>query len=96
MPDLFGDTGGETVDLNGVPIHVGMLDRTAQEAMVRDLRAVAKAAPFRRYETPGGRQMSVAMTAAGALGWMTDRSGYRYHGRVKAFADAAREHGLNF
>ena len=25
-----------------------------------------------------------------------DRSGYRYHGRVKAFADAAREHGLNF
>lgn len=25
-----------------------------------------------------------------------DRSGYRYHGRVKAFADAAREHGLKF
>ena len=25
-----------------------------------------------------------------------DRSGYRYHGRVKAFADAAREAGLKF
>ena len=78
MSDLFGDEGRETVDLNGVPVHVALLDRAAQEAAVRDLRHIAKAAPFRRYETPGGRKMSVAMTAAGALGWMTDRSGYRY------------------
>lgn len=25
-----------------------------------------------------------------------DRNGYLYHGKVKAFADAAREHGLEF
>jgi alkylated DNA repair protein (DNA oxidative demethylase) len=27
---------------------------------------------------PGGRQMSVAMTNCGALGWVSDRTGYRY------------------
>lgn len=25
-----------------------------------------------------------------------DRSGFKYHGRIKALADSAREHGLNF
>jgi len=28
--------------------------------------------------TPGGFRMSVAMTKCGALGWVTDRTGYRY------------------
>jgi alkylated DNA repair protein (DNA oxidative demethylase) len=28
--------------------------------------------------TPGGQRMSVAMTSCGALGWITDRRGYRY------------------
>ena len=28
--------------------------------------------------TPGGFEMSVAMTNCGAAGWVTDRSGYRY------------------
>lgn len=74
MSDLFS----ESVDLKGVRITPGYLDRAAQEALVEDLRALATAAPFQRYETPGGRQMSVRMTAAGGLGWVTDRTGYRY------------------
>jgi alkylated DNA repair protein (DNA oxidative demethylase) len=28
--------------------------------------------------TPGGREMSVALTNCGAVGWVTDRTGYRY------------------
>lgn len=40
--------------------------------------AVAAAAPFRRMVTPGGFEMSVAMTNCGAAGWVTDRRGYRY------------------
>lgn len=39
---------------------------------------VAAAAPFRRMLTPGGFEMSVAMTNCGTAGWVTDRRGYRY------------------
>jgi alkylated DNA repair protein (DNA oxidative demethylase) len=39
---------------------------------------IASRAPFRHMITPGGFRMSVAMTNCGPLGWVTDRSGYRY------------------
>ncbi|WP_424967204.1 alpha-ketoglutarate-dependent dioxygenase AlkB family protein [Dinoroseobacter sp. S375] len=64
--------------LRGVAIHSGFLDRVAQEAMVADLRAVARVVPFQRMVTPSGRRMSVRMTAAGQFGWVSDRQGYRY------------------
>src|SRR5215207_5425321 len=44
------------------------------------LREIIAQAPFRRMFTPGGHQMSVAMTNCGHAGWVTDRSGYRYDG----------------
>ncbi len=42
------------------------------------LQHVAARAPFRHMVTPGGFRMSVAMTNCGSLGWVTDRTGYRY------------------
>lgn len=42
------------------------------------LLEAAAAAPFRHMRTPGGQAMSVAMTNCGALGWVSDRAGYRY------------------
>jgi alkylated DNA repair protein (DNA oxidative demethylase) len=39
---------------------------------------VTEAAPFRHMVTPGGLAMSVALTNCGALGWTSDRRGYRY------------------
>jgi DNA oxidative demethylase len=42
------------------------------------VRDVTAAAPFRNMVTPGGFRMSVAMSNCGQVGWITDRSGYRY------------------
>lgn len=65
-------------EIRGFVLWREMLDRAAQEALVADLRAVVAAAPLLVPVTPGGREMSVRMTAAGRLGWITDRAGYRY------------------
>ncbi len=43
-----------------------------------------------------GRLVAERALAAGVTKVVFDRGGYRYHGRVKALADAAREAGLAF
>ena len=43
-----------------------------------------------------GRAIAERAKAKGVTQVAFDRSGFRYHGRVKALADAAREHGLEF
>jgi len=47
-------------------------------AMLAEVEKIAHAAPFRHLVTPGGYTMSVAMTNCGQVGWVSDRSGYRY------------------
>jgi len=48
--------------------------------LIPALREIVAQAPFRHMSTPGGHQMSVAMTNCGNAGWVTDRTGYRYDG----------------
>lgn len=43
-----------------------------------------------------GKQIAEKALAAGITEVAFDRSGFKYHGRVKALADAARESGLKF
>jgi large subunit ribosomal protein L18 len=43
-----------------------------------------------------GKRIAEKAKAAGVESVAFDRSGFRYHGRVKALADAAREAGLKF
>ncbi len=72
---------GPSIDLAGARLFKGMLDRTAQEALVAALRPLVLAAPFFHPETRWGKKMSVRMTSAGRLGWVSDRRGYRYEPR---------------
>ena len=51
-----------------------------ESGLIAALRDIAGQAPFRHMVTPGGHEMSVAMTNCGTLGWVTDRGGYRYDG----------------
>jgi len=46
--------------------------------------------------TKVGRIIAEKAQAAGIQAVAFDRSGYRYHGRIKALAEAAREAGLKF
>jgi alkylated DNA repair protein (DNA oxidative demethylase) len=50
----------------------------AAAALVEEVARVARTAPFRHLVVPGGYTMSVAMTNCGRVGWVSDRSGYRY------------------
>ena len=43
-----------------------------------------------------GSDIAAAAQKAGVTSVAFDRSGFKYHGRVKALADAAREGGLEF
>ncbi len=67
--------------LKGFQIYQGFLDSQQQAALVEDFRQVVQVAPLQSPVTPGGRKMSVRMTSAGRLGWVTDRHGYRYQDR---------------
>src|SRR6476619_6262244 len=52
--------------------------RPCEAEVLAALREIVREAPLRRMFTPGGHQMSVAMTNCGDAGWVTDPSGYRY------------------
>jgi alkylated DNA repair protein (DNA oxidative demethylase) len=81
MQDLFGDIdvdrprqeklGPGALLLRGRALPV-------EAPILAALDEILVQAPLRRMITPGGFEMSVAMTNCGAAGWVTDRRGYRY------------------
>lgn len=77
MADLFGDAGPAERLAPGAVLLRGRALSLA-EALLAAVAEIAAQAPFRRMVTPGGFEMSAAMTNCGSAGWVTDRSGYRY------------------
>jgi alkylated DNA repair protein (DNA oxidative demethylase) len=81
MQDLF-DLSGEK-EARHEPLSEGAVllrgFAVARDTMLlAAIEGIAAEAPFRRMITPGGFEMSVAMTNSGTAGWVTDRKGYRY------------------
>lgn len=76
MPDLFTPCARQKLRDGAMLLRGRAL--TIDRALLDAVEVVAAQSPFRRMITPGGFQMSVAMTNCGRVGWITDRTGYRY------------------
>ena len=68
----------------------------AASSVEKVFRDAANAAKGAELAGQVGKLVAERALAAGVSAVVFDRGGYRYHGRVKALADAAREAGLSF
>jgi len=68
----------------------------AASTLTKELRDSLKKTGNKEAAAAVGKLIAEKAKAAGIESVAFDRSGFVYHGRVKALADAAREAGLNF
>lgn len=73
-------TGREAMSAPSGFRHIaGALDRKAQENLCLEIAEVLRSAPLYTPTMPrSGKPFSVRMTNCGPLGWVSDKSGYRY------------------
>ena len=83
---------GQVIDDDAGKTLLGLSTLTA------DLKSFSAEGQNRRIEQAhaAGKLLGERATAQGIETVVFDRGGYKYHGRVKAFADGAREGGLKF
>lgn len=73
---LFSAT--DSVDVApGVVLFRGAVESAAEE-LLSEIDQIIAVSPLRRVMTPMGKPMSVEMTNCGSVGWVSDRTGYRY------------------
>ena len=83
-------------------IYAQVIDASGQQVLAsastldKTLRAELKSTGNADAAATIGKMVAERAKAAGVSTVAFDRSGFKYHGRVKALADAAREGGLEF
>jgi large subunit ribosomal protein L18 len=79
---VIGPDGGEVI--------------AAASTLQKDVRAELKSTRNKEAAAAVGKAVAERAVEAGIKNVAFDRSGFRYHGRIKVLADAAREVGLKF
>lgn len=77
---VIDDTSGRTM------VSASTLEKELRKGSTGDVKAAAAV----------GKLLAQRAKAAGVTAVVFDRGGFKYHGRVAALADAAREEGLEF
>lgn len=97
-----GDRARLSVFRSGRHIYAQVIDDTegrtlaAASTVEKDLREKLKSGADVAAAAEVGKAVAARALEAGVKAVVFDRGAYRYHGRVKALADAAREAGLSF
>jgi len=68
----------------------------AASTVEKDVRAKLSSGASKEAATEVGKLIAERALAAGVSTVVFDRGAYRFHGRIKALAEAAREGGLSF
>lgn len=77
LHDLFEEERRHVTLGPGAALMGGFV-RDIADHLIQNIHELSARTPFRHMETSGGKRMSVAMLSCGHLGWITDRTGYRY------------------
>ena len=91
-----------TVHRSNSHIYAQVIDRdghkvlAAASTMEPEMRQAFKYGGNVKAATEIGKRIAEKAKKLGIEAVAFDRSGYKYHGRIKALADAAREGGLKF
>ena len=91
-----------TVHRSNAHIYAQVIDATASKVLAsastaeKEVRASVKKGGSVSAAAEIGKRIAERAKQAGITEVAFDRSGYKFHGRVKALAEAAREAGLKF